>query len=140
MRERQTIQTLITEGTVTTTLRKGSSARHATAALQTLLHWLGFDKQLQWDRWGADGGYGNATIAAVAEFARRNGSTAKGERVTGPLAEKIVARYDSLEELKQLSDDVAAKRVERYTVRGAVIASVSRRSRPCSTIWATAPS
>ena len=114
MRERQTIQKLIAEGTVATTLRKGSSARHATAALQTLLHWLGFDRQLQWDKWGADGGYGKATVAAVAEFARHNGSTANGERVTGPLAEKIVARYDSLEELKQLAEDVAKERTERY--------------------------
>ncbi len=113
MRERQTIQKLIDEGTVTTTLRKGSSARHATAALQTLLHWLGFDQQLQWDRWGADGGYGGSTVAAVAEFARRNNSTANGERVTEPLARAILARYDSLEELKQVADDVAKERVER---------------------------
>lgn len=114
MRERQTIQKLIDEGTVTTTLRKGSSARHAITALQTVLHWLGFDKELQWERWGADGGYGGATVAAVAEFARRNGSTANGQRVTEPLARAIVARYDSLEELKQLSGDVAGKTVERY--------------------------
>ena len=114
MRERQTIQKLIDEGAVTTTLRKGSSARHATAALQTLLHWLGFDEQLQWAKWGADGGYGSATVAAVGEFARRNGSTAKGERVTESLARTILARYDALEELKQVADDVAKGNVERH--------------------------
>jgi peptidoglycan hydrolase-like protein with peptidoglycan-binding domain len=118
MRERQTIRELIDEGAVASTLRRGTSARHATSALQTLLHWLGFDRQLEWDRFGADGGYGDATVAAVAEFAQRNGSTAKGERVTDVLARKILARYDSLEELKQLSDDVAAERIGRFYETG----------------------
>ncbi len=117
MRERETLEKLIDEGTVAETLRKDSSARHAIAALQTVMHWLGFDRQLRWAEFGADGGYGPATVAAVAEFARRNGSTAKGERVTSVLASKIVARYDSLEELKQLAEDVADDRVEgRYRV------------------------
>lgn len=113
MRERQTIGTLLDESTVESTLRKASSARHAIAALQTLLHWLGFDEQLEWERWGADGGYGEATVAAVAEFARRNGSTARGERVTETLARAILARYDSLEELKQVADDVTRSSVQR---------------------------
>ncbi len=123
MRERQTVQNLVDDGSVAKTLRRDSSARHAIAALQTLLHWLGFDEQLEWLSWGADGAYGGATVAAVAEFARRNGSTAKGERVTAVLAAKILARYDSLEELKQLAEDVAksgtvsapsARRVEKH--------------------------
>jgi peptidoglycan hydrolase-like protein with peptidoglycan-binding domain len=101
------------------TLHKNSPARHAIVALQTLLHWLGFDQQLKWDKYGADGDYGNATVAAVADFARRNSNNAKGKRVTAVLAEKILARYDSLEELKQLAADVAKKQVEReYRMRG----------------------
>ncbi len=118
MRERETIQRLLDEDTVAQTLRKKTSARHATAALQTLLHWLGFDKQLEWERYGADGGYGMATVAAVKEFARRNGSTANGERLTAPLTAKLLARYDSLEELKQLADDVDDERVGSYLSGG----------------------
>lgn len=119
MRQRQTLAKLIAEDTVTSMLRRGSTARHAITALQTLLHWLGFDRQLQWQRFGADGGYGKATVAAVAEFARRNGSTANGERVTMPLAKRILARYDSLEELKQLADDVSRGSTEsRYRLGG----------------------
>lgn len=119
MRERQTLEKEIQAGSVERTLRKGSTARHAIAALQTLLHWLGFDDQLQWRKFGADGGYGNATVAAVKAFAQRNGSRAGGTRVTRPLALQILARYDSLEELKQLAEDVAKKRVERlYRVGG----------------------
>ncbi len=118
MRERDTLKKLIDDGTVATTLRKNSSARHGITALQTLLHWLGFDRELKWEKYGADGDYGRATVAAVARFARRNGSTVNGERVTGALAAKILVRYDSLEELKQLADDVDRKRVERYYNRG----------------------
>lgn len=118
MTERDTLKKLIYDGTVTTSLRKSSSARHAITALQTLLHWLGFDRKLKWEKFGADGDYGKATAAAVAEFAKRNGSTANGERVSSALAEKILARYDSLEELKQLSEDVEKKRIERHYKKG----------------------
>ena len=118
MRERETLQKLIDDDTVATTLRKDSSARHAIAALQTLLHWLGFDRQLKWEKFGADGDYGKATTAAVAEFAKRNGSTANGEQITSALAEKILTRYDSLEELKQLAEDVEKNRIERYYKKG----------------------
>lgn len=118
MTERDTLQKLIDEGSVARTLRKGSSARHAIGALQTLLHWLGFDRALKWEKYGADGDYGGATTAAVADFAKRNGNTANGERVSKALLDKILARYDSLEELKQLAEDVKKKRIERYYKRG----------------------
>ena len=118
MRERETIENLIDGGLVEMTLRRGSNARHAIAALQTLLHWLGFDAQLQWQTFGADGDYGAATAAAVGEFARRNGSTARGDRVTVALVRKILARYNSLEELKQLADDVARERMKAYRTGG----------------------
>ena len=118
MTERDTLKQLIDDGSVASTLRKGSSARHAIATLQTLLHWLGFDRALKWDRFGADGDYGMATTAAVAGFARRNGSMVKGERVTSALAKKILARYDALEELKQLAEDVDKKKIERHYRKG----------------------
>jgi peptidoglycan hydrolase-like protein with peptidoglycan-binding domain len=114
MRETQKLNELIADGAVTTSLHKGSSAGHAIEALQTLLHWLGFDKQLKWEQFGADGDYGSTTIAAVADFARRNGSSANGERVTAAIAGKILARYESLEELKQLAEDVGKERIERF--------------------------
>lgn len=114
MTEYHTLRRLIDQDRVASALRRGSSARHAIASLQTLLHWLGFDRRLAWQRYGADGDYGRATAAAVAEFARRNGSRAAGNQVSLALAERILARYDSLEELKQLAADVDAQTVERY--------------------------
>lgn len=118
MKERGTLNKLIDDGAVTTTLRKGSSARHAITALQTLLHWLGFDRELKWEKFGADGDYGMATTAAVAGFARLNGSKIKGQRVSSALAKKILARYDSLEELKQLAEDIEKKGIERHYRKG----------------------
>ena len=114
MKERDTLNKLIDDGAVARNLYKDSSAQHAIAALQTLLHWLGFDRELKWKKYGADGDYGKATTAAVAGFARRNGSTASGVRISGALAEKILARYDTLEELKQLAEDVEKNKIERY--------------------------
>ena len=60
--------------------------------------------------------------------------------MTAPLAASILARYDSLEELKQLADDVANERVAKSTDPAAAIGSASLRCRPCSTTWATARS
>ncbi len=118
MTERDTLKKLIDDDAVETNLRKDSRARHAIAALQTLLHWLGFDEQLNWEKYRADGDFGGSTSTAVADFARRNGSSANGERVTRVLAAKILARYDSLEELKQLADDTEKRAVEQHYKRG----------------------
>ena len=118
MAEPDTLQKLIDDGSIATSLRKGSSARQAITALQNLLHWLGFDRKLKWEKFGADGDYGRATTAAVADFAKRNGSTANGERVSKALAAKILARYDSLEALKQLAGDVEKKKIETKYRKG----------------------
>ncbi|MDA0652564.1 MAG: hypothetical protein O3C49_04705, partial [Proteobacteria bacterium] len=62
--------------------------------------------------------FGKATTAAVAEFARRNGSAANGKRVSSTLAEKILARYDLLEQLKLLAEDIHKNRIEKHYRRG----------------------
>ena len=118
MTEEETLKNLIENGRVTKDLRQGSSARHAIMALQTLLHWLGFDRELKWKKFGADGDYGNATTTALAEFARRNGSKANGERASTALVETILARYSSLEELKLLAEDIDQNRVEDFYQQG----------------------
>ena len=119
MQDRDTLAKLLLGDTVTSSLKQGSSAEQAIKALQIILHWLGFDKELNWVKYGADGAYGNSTRAAVAAFASLNGSTANGSRVTRPLLQKILDRYDILEELKQLAEDIARNRIEKhYRFRG----------------------
>jgi peptidoglycan hydrolase-like protein with peptidoglycan-binding domain len=60
---------LIDSGKVEHALRKGSRSRGAIRALQTILHELGYDKQLNWEKYGADGDYGGGTTRAVRAFA-----------------------------------------------------------------------
>ncbi len=119
MLERDALNKLLPGNNVQSILKKGSSAKHAIESLQTILHWLGFDAELNWVKYGADGAYGNSTAAAVAAFATRNGNSAKGNRVTQQILRKILDRYDILEELKQLSDDLDKNLTERhYKFRG----------------------
>lgn len=61
-----------------------------TRALQHLLHVLGYDHELQWDRFGADGDYGSATTRAVRTFGARVGMPVDGSRVSPPLLRHII--------------------------------------------------
>ncbi len=80
------------DGAVAASPRKGSSSSRAITALQTLLHWLGFDRQLKWEKFGADGDYGRSTTAAVAAFGKREVLGGDGRVLTIPLAERIVGK------------------------------------------------
>ena len=99
-----TIQRLIESGTIETALRRGSSDVKAVKVLQEGLHNLGFSKALKWSKTGADGDYGPATAEAVKQFARRNGSTSNGNKVTAALGKKMAQRYNFLDELRHLHD------------------------------------
>ena len=120
MTERDTLQKLVDSGTVATALRQGSSARHAITALQTILHWLGFDKELNWKKYGADGDYGpRDDIRCRGLRQAQRGSTAIGKRIPAPRwLKRSIARFDMLDELKQLAEDVDGKSVEKHYKRG----------------------
>ena len=51
-------------------LTHGSKAKEEIQALQTLLNERGFGAALNWEKYGADGLYGNNTAAAVALFSQ----------------------------------------------------------------------
>ena len=76
MRERQTIQKLIDEGTVATdpAPRLQRPPRDRAPCRPCCIGWASISSS-SGTAIGADGGYGGATVAAVGEFARRNGST-----------------------------------------------------------------
>ena len=63
-----TLKTLIEQNKVTEVLQKKSSHKQAIKALQQSLYELGFGKEIQWGKFGADGDYGGATTAAVKAF------------------------------------------------------------------------
>jgi peptidoglycan hydrolase-like protein with peptidoglycan-binding domain len=84
-------------------------------ALQHILYALGFEAELKWARYGADGDYGRGTASAIAKFARRNGIDSGGDRVTPPIAEAMLDRHHLLSPLRKLRGDVEAGRVaDRY--------------------------
>ena len=63
---------LVYSNTAEIHLRAGAMNQYV-RELQTLLHELGYDRELMWQIYGADGYYGDGTINAVRAFASRNG-------------------------------------------------------------------
>lgn len=113
MSHRETIQELIDSRTVESVLRRRSPTKQAIQALQTVLYELGFEDELNWQRYGADGDYGGGTTRAVRAFAERNGLPGDGETLTQPIAEKLIARHDILDDLRHLNNAVVQDKVEQ---------------------------
>ncbi len=89
--ELQRLNTDLQAGDIDSVYYRNSPHEEALAALQTLLHELGFDAELNWARYRADGDYGTGTTRAVNAFARQQGITSDGEQLTTALARRIVA-------------------------------------------------
>lgn len=87
-------------------------------ALQDLLHDLGFGRELNWETYGADGDYGGSTTQAVKAFATQNGLVSDGEAVTEDIANKLLERYDILDDLRHVHDAVQRHKVEEFYFRG----------------------
>jgi len=117
MADRETIQQLIEAQTVESSLKRRSGSREAVRALQTTLCELGFEDELNWQQYGADGDYGGSTTKAVRAFAERNGLPGDGEKVTQAIAEKLIARYDILDDLRHLKNAVEENKVEQLFYR-----------------------
>ena len=113
MSPRETIQELIRQRTLQDRLRRKSGAQEEIRALQTVLHELGFDAELNWQKYGADGDYGGGTTRAVKAFAERNGLTDDGETVTQAIAAKLIGRYDILDDLRHIRNAVVQNKVEQ---------------------------
>lgn len=59
-------------------------------AIQLMLHERGYDKQLNFAKFGADGDYGNSTRDAVIAYAKDNGIESDGDMLTRPLMNLIL--------------------------------------------------
>lgn len=90
------IEAAVNKGDISSSLFKGSSDKELVTDLQRTLFELGFRKELKWDNYQADGDYGNATKAAVAAFASKNGNASDGSKVSQALAKLILQRHDFL--------------------------------------------
>lgn len=98
-------------------LKRDLQPKEAVRALQILLHDLGFDAELKYAEYGADGQYGGGTVNAVKTFADKNGLAGNGQVVTQEIAARMMARHDILDELRHLNDSVRDNKVEQLIFR-----------------------
>ncbi len=99
----------------------------AVAALQTLLHELGFGAELNWEKYGADGNYGAGTAKALKAFARREDIRSDGRELTRELAQRIVDRLKNFYGPNWAEDTApVAKTAAEVNVREAIENGKSR--------------
>ncbi|VEN73248.1 conserved hypothetical protein [Candidatus Desulfarcum epimagneticum] len=104
-------------------LKEGSGDRQAVKSLQNALHELGFDGELNWKKYGADGYYGPAGVAAVKAFAEKNGIEADGSEVSPEIADALFKRFDVLDDLRHLQNAVESGKIEALYRRGSAAAA-----------------
>ena len=117
MSYQSTIEKLIKDKIVGSVLKRKSKVKNAVRALQNILHELGFDEELKWKKYGADGDYGGDTTKAVKAFAERNKLPGNGENVTLAIAKKLLARYEILDDLQHLYNGVKENKIEKLFYR-----------------------
>lgn len=108
------IETLIKNKTVATNLYRGTRNKTAVKSLQSLLFELGFDKELNWVKYGADGDYGGSTTDAVKAFGAKNGVVTDGEQMTNDLAQKMLERYDIVDDMHHLYNAIKNNKLDQY--------------------------
>lgn len=83
-------------------LKRGSTHQDHVKALQTTLFELGFSRELNWDKYGADGQFGNSTVAAIKAFAAKNKLPSDGESVSLELMSAMVEKLEIARSLRVL--------------------------------------
>ncbi len=81
------------EGEIETRVKVEGRYKTAIAALQTLLAKLGYTRQLQWNKYGADGDFGKCTTSALRKYSEDEGYLDNGEELTEKLAESIIKKF-----------------------------------------------
>jgi peptidoglycan hydrolase-like protein with peptidoglycan-binding domain len=112
------IKSLLAQPGLVDILKKDSPAKRAVTTLQQMLYELGYGQELRWQEFGADGDFGGATAAAIRAFAARNGLESDGESVDRELAGQIVARYETVADVRRVQALLDAGTVERQLFRG----------------------
>ena len=78
-----------------------------------MLYELGFGKELQWDKFGADGFYGNATTLAVKTFVKKSKLNSTGTFIDIKTGLSLLSRHNSLDELQQLHKDISKNNIAK---------------------------
>ncbi|MCB9361035.1 MAG: M15 family metallopeptidase [Flavobacteriales bacterium] len=99
-------------------LKKGSTDKKSVQLLQNILFELGYGKTLNWEKYGADGDYGKLTSKAVLLFIGQNNLAGDGETITLSIAESLIKRLDSLDELQLLQNHIDTKKIKEIYYKG----------------------
>lgn len=99
-------------------LKQGSRAHTTIRSLQHLLRDIGYQKELNWDKYGADGFYGNSTTTALRAFLERNDLPGDGTQLTDQAAEKLLLLQHIVDDLCHLQDAVNEDNVEARFRKG----------------------
>ncbi len=107
MRLAQSIDTLTLKVESKETLQRNSKGP-GVRALQILLYSLGFSKELNWDKYRADGGFGGSTTAAVKAFLQKNDLPGDGISVDARLLALMLRKEAILPALRALKQHLVA--------------------------------
>ena len=99
-------------------LTRGSRSRVEIKALQHILKALGYEKELNWAKYGADGGYGGSTVRGVSAFLRKNKMKGDGGSVSPEAAKKMLKLYYVVDDLCYIQDAINDDEVEKVYYRG----------------------
>lgn len=80
--------------------------------LQKILFELGFAKELNWEKYGADGDFGTSTAKAVKTFGEKNQIATDGLKMSAKLASQLIERHKLLPDLRQLQQAIEDNTVE----------------------------
>lgn len=108
------IENLITTNQIEEKLKTGSSSINAIRSLQIILHEIGFDNELKWQKFGADGNYGNNTKNAVSIFSNKNNFNSDGSFVSKEIAEQLVRLAELVDDLRYLKNLIEKNSVEEH--------------------------
>ena len=72
------------------------TSRMSVTAVQVLLNIMGYEKQLKFAKYGADGLYGDSTRNALIAYAKANGISSDGDLLTRPLVNLLVKDVNTL--------------------------------------------
>ncbi len=96
MDEATHLEAALAQGDISKVLFRSSKSKALITDLQRVLFELGFKNELQFDKFQADGDYGQATTDALAAFAVKNKVASDGKTVSVKMARLIIQRHDFL--------------------------------------------
>ena len=99
----------------------------AVVSLQTLLNALGYGAQLNWQKFGADGDFGDNTKKALLAFAKDENLSGDGQALTSAQAERIIDRLRVFYgDGWALDVEIPEKKVNRLSIKEAMVTGKKR--------------